>query len=298
MKSIYYLEKTVGGAVDRACKVEAMLCSLSNRRKELRIEQSKMDNQFIRFINELQHSLQTDEDLTVILADTFASPVEPSSSVNMDITTAIKEEKTETPSDHTTDYPQKPPRPQTPPLISSRASRFACFAGGVFGNDDNGDAAAVADDSMDRLRFSFSNELNLLRGSQDADPEASQLFPITNQPSPSAMRAGAQAWREINIGTPSSDSSINFRTGMSGHLALLSTHAHAHEYLEPHQWNQHQRNSTRPSTTNHRMSSHTGLTMPRMPTLQGILNSLTLPLSTTSPAPNENRSQIPQSGSM
>ena len=281
--------KIVGGTVDRACKIEAMLCSLSNRRKELRIEQSKIDNQFIRFINELQHSLHTDEDLTVILADTFAAPVEHTS--NMDITTVIKEEKTETPD---SDYPQKPPpRAQTPPLISSRASRFACFAGGVFGNDGD------ADDSMDRLRFSFSNELNLLRGSQDADPEASQLFPITSQPSPSAMRAGAQAWRELNIGTPSSDTSINFRTGMSGHLALLSTHAHAHEYLEPHQWNQQQqRISSRPSTTSHRMSSHTGLTMPRMPTLQGILNSLTLPMSTTTPAPSESRSQIQQSGSM
>lgn len=283
--------KIVGGTVDRACKIEAMLCSLSNRRKELRIEQSKIDNQFIRFINELQHSLQTDEDLTVILADTFAAPVEPGT-VATDVTTVIKEEKTETPD---TDYPQKPPpRPQTPPLISSRASRFACFAGGVFGNDN-------ADESMDRLRFSFSNDLNIFRGSQDADPEASQLFPITSQPSPSAMRAGAQAWREMNIGTPSSDSSINFRTGMSGHLALLSTHAHAHEYLEPHQWNQQQqlqRNVSRPSSSSHRMSSHTGLTMPRMPTLQGILNSLTLPMSTSTPAPNENRNQIPQSGSM
>jgi hypothetical protein len=282
----------VGGAVDRACKIEAMLCSLSNRRKEMRIEQSKVDNQFIRYINELQHSLQTDEDLTVILANTFAAPSEPAaataaSSPHADM--AIKEEKKEAPD---TDYPQKPPaRPQTPPLISSRASRFACFAGGVFG-DDNGDV----DDSLDRLRFSFSNELNLLRGSQDADPEASQLFPITNQPSPSAMRAGAQAWRELNIGTPSSDTSINFRTGMSGHLALLSTHAHAHEYLEPHQWNQPR--SSRQSTTSHRMSSHTGLTMPRMPTLKGILNSLTLPLSTTTPTPMESRNHIPQSGSM
>ena len=84
---ICIIEKTVGGAVDRACKIEAMLCSLSNRRKELRIEQSKIDNQFIRFINELQHSLHTDEDLTVILADTFAAPVEPSvaTSMNMDM---------------------------------------------------------------------------------------------------------------------------------------------------------------------------------------------------------------------
>jgi hypothetical protein len=271
----------VGGAVDRACKVEAVLCSLSNRRKELRIEQSKIDNQFIRFISELQHSLQNDEDLTVILADTFSPPVD---TVSTEVATVEKEEKTSSPDD----YPLKPmqERATTPPLESSRAGRFACFAGGVFGDDSDN-----ADQSTDRLRFSFSNELNLLRGSQDADPEASQLFPVTTNPSPSAMRAGAQAWRALHIGTPSSEnSSINFRTGMSGHMALLSTHAHAHEYLEPN-WIQARQSAGR-------MSSHTGLTMPRMPTLQGILNSLTLPLSSTTPAQNENRNHISQSGSM
>ena len=253
-----------------------MLCSLSNRRKQLRMEQSKIDNQFIRYINELQHSLQNDEDLTVILADTFSAPV---SAMSTDVATIEKEEKTS----NADDYPQKPiHRSVTPPLDSSQATRFACFAGGVFGGSGDN-----TDESTDRLRFSFSNDF--LRGSQDADPEASRLFPVTTNPSPSAMRAGAQAWRELHIGTPVTDSSINFRTGMSGHMALLSTHAHAHEYLEP-SWLQ-QRQSTS------RMSSHTGLTMPRMPTLQGILNSLTLPLM--SPSPSEStRNQIPHSGSM
>ncbi len=62
--------------MDRACKLEAMLLALSNRRKELRTEQSKVDNKFIRLMSDLQASLQNDEDLTVITADTFSTPME------------------------------------------------------------------------------------------------------------------------------------------------------------------------------------------------------------------------------
>jgi hypothetical protein len=283
----HYLS-TVGGTLDRACKLEAMLCSLSNRRKALRYEQSKIDNEFIRFINELQHSLKNDEDLTVILADTFSAPLESS---KLDISTIEKEEKSATPEERN-DYPQKPPRVTTPPFELSRAGRFACFAGGVFGDSGSGREQAAA-----ALRSAGDNpEYNLLGlgGSQDSESEVCRLFGVTSQPSPSAMRAGAQAWREQHGRTASTDSSINFRTGMSGHMALLSTHAHSHEYLEP-TWGM-----TRPTPTR-MMSSHTGLTMPKMPTLQGILNSLTLPVPATvsSAAPRrEANGTIQHSGSM
>jgi hypothetical protein len=228
------------------------------------MEQSKIDNQFIRFLNELQNSLQNDEDLTVILADTFATPMEALPPAAAELATVEKEEKTV----DVDPGPKKPPRPSTPPAECLRPSRFACFSGGVFDDDGDGDRL---------LRFSFSNDF--LRSSQEADPEASQLFPVTNHPSPSAMRAGAQAWRELQS-TPSSGNEtggINFRTGMSGHMALLSTHAHPHEYLTPARAG--------------RMSAHTGLTMPRIG-WQSILNSFTLPSSTSEPAP------IPPSGSM
>ena len=61
----------VGGAVDRACRLEAMLRMVSQERKRLRKEQSRIDNSFIRLMNELQHSLEKDEDLTVICRSTF-----------------------------------------------------------------------------------------------------------------------------------------------------------------------------------------------------------------------------------
>lgn len=57
--------------MDRACKLEALLQRLSTRRKELRTEQVKVDNDFIALMNELQVSLIADEDLTVIVGDIF-----------------------------------------------------------------------------------------------------------------------------------------------------------------------------------------------------------------------------------
>ena len=273
----------MGGSVDRACKLEAMLCSLSNRRKALRIEQSKIDNQFIRFMNELQHSLQNDEDLTVILADAFSVPVE---NTKTDVTYIDQGEKTAEAEEERNDYPQKPPleRATTPPLESFRPGRFACFAGGVFGDD-----VGSRDQATDLLHSWANPELSPFRGSQDTDADAALLFPSSSHPSPSAMRAGAQAWREQHGRDAATDNTINFRTGMSGHMALLSTQSHPHEYLEPS-------HSRLGSAT--RMSSHTGLPMFKIPSLQGILNSLTLPVIGTPPRRVNSQGQIHHTGSM
>lgn len=284
----------MGGTVDRACKLEAMLCSLSNRRKALRFEQSKIDNQFIRLMNELQHSLKNDEDLTVILADTFSLPVE---SAKADFASTEKTKDESSGPDERSVYPRKPllQRAATPPMESSRAGRFACFAGGVFGDD-----SGTREQASDLLRSSLTSEFSLIRGSQDSDPDADRLFTTSAHPSPSAMRAGAQAWREQHgrDAATSANNSIDFRTGMSGHMALLSTHAHAHEYLEP-TWLTSRSRQGASRTSSSRMSAHTGLTMPKMPTLQGILNSLTLPAMTTTKEPRrEGSGQIKQSGSM
>lgn len=289
-----------------------MLFSLSNRRKSLRLEQTRIDNQFIRFMNELQHSLKTDEDLTVILADAFSAPPAASlkEDIEIDAVDEEKEEKTSSPDDH---HPQKPPKEAENNQIATppRTSRFACFAGGVFGGTGG---SCSQEDAQGFLRSALSTnpEWTIHRGSgsHDVDPDASRLFPRARNPSPSAMRAGAQAWREQFGRAPANECSINFRTGMSGHMALLSTHAHPHQYLDHH--HEPSLSSSRSGSTglgyrsagrmsSHtglKMSSHTGLTMTKLPSLQGILSSLTLPAPNTPPRSEADRNQIHQTGSM
>ena len=290
----FFFSCTVGGSVDRACKLEAMLFNLSNRRKALRLEQTKIDNQFIRFMNELHHSLKTDEDLTVILADAFTSPLEGSSATEVR-TDVIKEEKTSSPDS----YPQKPPKEASNRLATPpRSAHFACFAGGVFGGD-----GGSQEDAQGFLRSALSTNpewnINPSSGSQDVDPDASRIFPSATNPSPSAMRAGAQAWREQHGRAPADECSINFRTGMSGHMALLSTHAHAHRFLEPTiSASSSSRSSGLGYRSAGRMSSHTGLTMTTRPTLQGILSSLTLPVIGSPQRREADGTQIHHTGSM
>lgn len=262
----FLLVLIVGGSVDRSCTLEAMLRCLSDRRKELRIEQSKVDNQFIRYMNDLQHSLQNDEDLTVILADTFSPPAELQECATPVKTDSNKNEKDEEWDDHSLVIKLTPPeRSTTPPLQGSRVSRFSCFSGGVFDDDDTGQ-------NEGRVR----------------SPDAATLFSSSTHPSPRAMRAGAQAWRERQGRPHDKDLGIDFRTGMSGHTALLSSHTNSHKYLEP---------SFRAySKTRMTMSSHSGLGM-TMPSLNGLLNSFTLPVI-GSTSDTSGREGIRHNGSM
>lgn len=237
----------------------------------MRFEQSMVDNQFIRYMNDLQHSLQNDEDLTVILADTFLPLPEIPEFIE-------KEEKSSTAEDEEWDEysfvlkPALPERSSTPPL-QARVSRFACFSREAFEDCDAG------------LRSgSFTEDR------QQNQAAASSLFPNAAQPSPSAMRAGAQAWREQHGKTKDAEAAVDFRTGLSGHMSLLSTHANSHKYLEP---------TYRPSKPN-RMSSHAGIAI-SMPSLNGILSALTLPVIGSTPPRRPTAAStdgIPHNGTM
>jgi hypothetical protein len=270
-----------------------MLRTLSQRRKELRIEQSKIDSQFIRLLKDLQLSLEKEEDLTVIAADAFAEPKEALDS-SVEIMIAEKKEDDHrpppatSPSEHRNDYettlvkPTRLPDQLTSAFQPPRSS-FVCFAGDVFSN--------YASDYR-----STTTQPNTPGSPANSVEALSTLFPTTSHPSPSALRAGAQAWRERH--GLQANQGIDFRTGMSGHMALLSTHAHPHEYLEPV--------SSYSSTGGYhfpKMSSHTGLTMAKPSTWgRSLLSSLTLPtfgISSSALQPDEgSREGVQQAGSM
>lgn len=266
---------TVGGSVDRSCKLEAMLRMLSCRRMELREEQKRIDNNFIALMNELQMSLMADEDLTVIAADTFHKDLEndPSTASMVrarELGASLEMQPPEIQAndsfiDHTPLKPRFMERPMTPP---GNTGLFFCSGSDVLNAvlpSSSGRTQPSALPSVTRspaIAQEFSNSQHgvnqhrqhsprQLHHEQDhySHPEntPTRILTSASHPSPGALRAGARAWREMH-GRPPSDG-IDFRTGMSGHSALLSSSAHAHDYLGQ----------------SHRffaaMSNHTGLTM-------------------------------------
>lgn len=217
----------VGNTVDKACLLEAMLRSLSDNRRELRIKQSEIDTQFVSLMNHLQVSLQHDEDLTVICRTAFGENENGGStfeSADSDSVTEKKEER----------------------------------------NDP-----AIDKHLPDRSTLTSTENQGGLRRSTHVEPMArvknvsvSQFSPMnrTASPSPSEMKAGALAWRERQA----REKTINFRSGLSCHVALSSgNYAHAHEYLgrEQPKGSQGTVGFGHNKVTSFRMSTHTGLTM-------------------------------------
>jgi hypothetical protein len=99
------------------------------------MEQSKVDNKFIQLMSELQASLQNDEDLTVILADTFSPPMETIYDDNITVDTSEHRPR-EARNDVDVIKPLALTRQLTPP---NSGIHFGCFANGVFDSFDADD---------------------------------------------------------------------------------------------------------------------------------------------------------------
>lgn len=297
--------------------------NLSKRKKELRLEQSDIDNQFIRMLNSLQTSMEHDEDLTVIVAATFAgNALDDTSEVEATPTATYGEVRSRDTAERDDIDIQKAQIQQRPPTPPFQNARLTCFAGPLFGANDDSDnygseRATLPDMPTSSLLDFMPHQATL-----------GAILPSLSHPSPSAMRAGAQAWRErqgqIARGG-SATGGINFRTGMSGHMGVLlgNQTRHPHEYLEDHYQptaaahqthGQYQtasnsssyKNNYRPAYSGRlRMSSHTGLSSVRSkPSPVGtssILDSFTpmilRPSSTTSSRAEESRDQLRQADS-
>lgn len=286
-----------------------MLRLMSLRRKELREEQKKIDNQFIAFMNELQVSLMSDEDLTVIAADTFHKNIENDDPSGSTSTARVRTRDddaapldTQPPEQAQVSNARMPPpqpelpvqpinsiedstplkprfteRPVTPPA-GSRGS-FFCSSSDVLNAvlpsssttaqppalPTAGPSPAIAREynnmsQSQRAQFSYHSNYHQnypqtprhdRRPHTYVEDTPTRILTSAAHPSPSALRAGARAWREMH-GRPASNG-IDFRTGMSGHSALFSSSAHPHDYL----------GATQRFFAG--MSNHTGLTMWKAP---------------------------------
>lgn len=171
-------------------------------------------------MKELQESLQDDEDLTVVCGKTIAGS-------QKEEKTAPRTQIAEDPDDaiNREELPLKP-RFQRVDEVETSSSGYMCFTA----------ACNSVDDDLLLLPFNASDS-----------PTSRSIFNTSN-PSTRLMREGARAWRERYL--ESVPSSVDFKTGLSGHHALTSQ-SHPHSYLDG--------NGTPRREAKMRMSSHAGL---------------------------------------
>jgi hypothetical protein len=193
-------------------------------------------------MSELQVSLMADEDLTVIAAHAFHEKEQDEDEIKADVRDNEssghplgQEVRSISYEDSTPLKPRPMERPQTPPGDTSRG--FFCSGVDVFDNV---------------IPLSTSSpviaQLTQAQSSNSLESPPTRLYPSPSHHSPSVLKAGALAWREMNGRAASANLGIDFRTGMSGHSALTSSSPH--DYLDP-----------RKARMSMGMSSHTGLTM-------------------------------------
>ena len=252
-------------------------------------------------MSELQVSLMTDEDLTVIAADTFQGkhssskngiPIEPPTEEVRDNESSGHlngQEVRSITSEDTTPLkprPDRPGRPQTPPSELTRG--FLCgSATDVFdtimplgGTSENRQpqqqhqhrlpnvmqTPAVSQLLSEASQQRISDDASTSTATVTSTPTRMVTSAPHSNPSPSALKAGARAWREMHGRAPIHN--VDFRTGMSGHAALTSINTHPHDYLEGP-----------PMTSFRGMSNHTALTMwkPFRRQQHTVNNSLSMP---------------------
>ena len=262
MLTYLYFARLVGGSVDRACRLEAMLRTLAGRRRSLQKEQRELDSQFVTLMRDLQYSLMEDEDLTVIGADTFKDVGKEAVPLSYEEKPLVHSEQ----EDHDLLIKAHRLERQPTPPVALQAG-LGCFnvpdvfdAFGEFGTrrsplrisvphrrdhdmfDNIMGVCSSGDENsiIDHSGFSFPDDIGVDRNRHYRQPQP--------YPSPRSLSAGARAWRESNGRQPSRG--IDFRTGLSGHMALSSAHAHTHEDIRAH--------STRSKMS---MSSHSGLNL-------------------------------------
>jgi hypothetical protein len=263
----------VGGVLDKAANIEAMIYSLSYCRNKLLEAKVSTERDAITLMSELETLLMQEEDVTVIGAEAFDSNNSNSSDIGHEAMDEIREE-------FSTSF-----------SLNEHSGRYALYHADHEGadadengdrrDDNNNDNRKDTSLSLQKIsqvqnsRISFLDyaicgirSMGMVSGDVEDDRDQQELVDTrdsTRQYSSNAMVRAAQEWRRRNGKEASQNSHIDFRTGMSGHQGVLSHHAqeHSHEVLG--------RGYNLP-----RMSDHCGLTPKRARTRRSIEGSHSL----------------------
>ena len=212
------LYEIVGGTSDKACQIEAMLHELSLERNRLKHEQKKLEHLSAGLMIDLQCSLLTSDDTVIVHAPEGLPPkVDRQSS-----TVAPKDNMLEKNTQSQITGRISPVRPtQTTRNINTSRST----------------------DHVERQPQHIRAAKSHSPGRNYSTPPS----PPYNQMTPGGSNVNSYAM------TPTR---VNWRTGLSGHRALSSSHSHPHDFIQP----------IGPSRS---MSNHAGLGSKKSSNLRG-----------------------------
>jgi hypothetical protein len=237
--------------VDKACSLEALINTLSLQRNRLKNEQSKLERIALVALREFQASLVRDEDLTVISAEAFDSPIfkdelqlnneKASTSTALQPVDVNRSQSGTLPHTNLPCSSEKPCAQPIPHTTSTSRSNSMSM---------NGPSEYLSSGLLSVARkllsgYGWSIDSGN-RGVSQPSSVPTDHSPISAEAS-RAMSAGAESWRRRN--GREAARGIDFRTGMSGHYGIQGHHAHPHDYVN----NDHH--------SFPKMSLHSGLTV-------------------------------------
>jgi len=216
----------VGGTSDKACQIEAMLHELSLERNRLKREQMKLERLSAGLMIDLQSSLITSDDHVVLSApegsllrsESEVSPSQLATSRQLD-----KSNENVSLDDIDVSNRSKTMM-QTPPRYKNRRIRSPTHQSG-------------------------DTTLREIRTTQSESPGRTFSLGQTTANTPPSPPYSSNINRSCSS-VSNSPMRVNFRTGMSGHGALTSSHVHPHDFIE---------NNRGHGTTIRSMSNHAGI---------------------------------------
>jgi len=276
----------VGGVLDKACSMEAMIYSLSYGRSKLARAKVTLENDALDLMSKLQETLLTEEDLTVIGAETFHRTEEAAFSKDVAVAPSesfeiegkdvrdimrergqsfdidrqqgndtIRRDKKRVDINMST-IKKGPPRKPKPEERVHPVKQQSPVALGFFDYAMSALGSMVStdgdDDSLGDRMLSWNFRLPNLN---------------SDGVSPNAMVRGAQEWRRRNGVEESRLADVDFRTGMSGHRGVCRYNHDNYNEFESGQGDDKSLKSTysmqSQSSQLPKMSDHCGLTTPK-----------------------------------
>lgn len=199
----------VGGTSDKACQIEAMLHELSIERNRLKHEQMKLERLSAGLMIDLQSSLITSDDHVVV-------PAPEGSLKRSDSEVSLKLRKNSTTGDAVSSVDDID--------VSTRSRTGLTPPRSMDGGTTTQQPPSMNDQHRHReIRTAKSHSPG--RTTQPASAKTPPSPPYGQVVPPNLQQPN---WSSM-VYTPTR---VNFRTGLSGHRALTSSHSHPHDFID------------------------------------------------------------------